>query len=261
MMRHNFLRHATGALLAAGVVALSGFPAAQAQIFTGEKEILRESNLEWLEMKRHTPLAPTKRVQSYVECVAWSIIDVLPDEFQSLNWEVVVFDDDTLNAFAMPGGKIGVFTGLLNVADTPAALAAVLGHEIAHLTENHVMERAKKERRNQALVLVGNAATGLGGVIQDSATLFLSLPFGREQESEADLVGLGYMANAGYDPRASLYLWRNMSAAQGDGGPPEWLSTHPSDDRRMDDLAHSMAPALIKYNEAHDAGKRPNCQP
>jgi predicted Zn-dependent protease len=209
-------------------------------------------------MKRHTPLAPTARIQNYVECVAYDIIDVLDESYADLDWEVVVFDDDAINAFAMPGGKVGVFTGLLRVADTPDTLAAVLGHEIAHLTEDHVMERARSAKRTDALVLLGGAATGLGGMVRDGATIFMSLPFGRAQESEADVVGLKYMAQAGYDPRSSIYLWKNMAATR-QSSTPEWLSTHPSDDKRMDDLVKSLTPALIEFNSAREAGRRPSC--
>jgi predicted Zn-dependent protease len=191
--------------------------------------------------------------------VAYNIIDVLPEEYDALDWEVVVFDDEAINAFAMPGGKVGVFTGILRVADTPDALGAVLGHEIAHLTEDHVMERARRQSRTEALVLLGGAATGMRGSVRDGATIFLSLPFGREQESEADIVGLRYMAKAGFDPRASIYLWKNMAATR-EGRTPEFLSTHPSDDRRLDDLVKSLTPALIDYNTAREAGIRPGCQ-
>src|SRR5690606_40033853 len=117
------------------------------------------SRVQWMMMKRQMPLAPSPRIQSYVECVANSIIAILPPEYGDLAWEVVVFDDETINAFAMPGGKVGVFTGILKVADTPDALAAVIGHEIAHLTSNHGMERAKGQSRTGLGVMLGEAAT------------------------------------------------------------------------------------------------------
>jgi len=87
----------------------------------------------------------------------------------------------------------------------------------------------------------------------------LTLPFNRSQETESDLVGLDYMAKAGFDPRASIYLWKNMSAANR-GAPPEFLSTHPSTDRRLDDLVKGLAPALVTYNQALESGRQPNCQ-
>lgn len=232
----------------------------QGALFVSEKEIMRQSRVQWMTMKKQMPLSPSPRLQTYVECITNGIIDVLDDSYADLSWEVLVFDDDSINAFAMPGGKVGVFTGILRVADTPDALAAVIGHEIAHLTADHVMQRAKKEARTDALVILGGAATGMGDVVRAGATIGLNLPFNRGQESEADLIGLEYMAKAGYDPRASIYLWKNMSNAKQDRQ-AEFLSTHPSDDRRMDDLVKNLTPALIHYNEARENGTRPSCQP
>lgn len=238
-----------------------GLGSAQAQLFTGKKEIERQTRVQWLTMKRGLPIVPSDRVQGYVRCVAYNIIDVLPEEFQDLNWEIIVFDDDAANAMVLPGGKVAVFSGILDVADTPDALAAVLGHEAAHLTQNHVMERARRASRTDLLVLLGNAATGLGGVLQGAAQLGVMLPYAREQESEADIVGMEYMAKAGYDPRQTLYLWRNMAAHEGDRRPAEFVSTHPLPDTRMADLARNLAPALVEYNEAREAGVRPQCYP
>jgi predicted Zn-dependent protease len=244
--------------LAASALLVTAMGAAEAALLVSEKEILRESRVQWLMMKKSTPLAPNPRVQAYVECVANRLIKVLDEPYTEMDWEIVVFDDDATNAFAMPGGKIGVFTGIMKVADTPDSLAAVIGHEIAHLTENHVMERARSQSRSDLLVLMGSAATGIRrDVLQQGAALGLTLPFGRKQESEADVVGLHYMARAGFDPRASIYLWKNM-AAQREGAAPEWMSTHPSDDKRMDDLVKSLTPTLIEYNAALENG-RPSC--
>jgi predicted Zn-dependent protease len=233
---------------------------AQAQLFVSEKEIRRQARVDWLMMKRHVPLEPDARVQKYVECIANRLIAELPPEHASVDWEVVVFDDEAINASANPDGKIAVLNGLLQVADTPDALAAVLGHEIAHATEEHVMERAKRGSRTDMLVILGAAATGIRrDMIRDGATIGLALPYAREQETEADIVGLRYMASAGFDPRAAMYLWKNMSAAN-KGAPPEILSSHPSDDTRLDNIVKSITPALVQYNAAREAGKRPNCQ-
>lgn len=250
-----------GLLVAVGaVLALLALGSAQAQLFTTEKEIMRQSRVQWLSLKRHTPKAPNPRTQAYVECISNEIIDVLGDEYQNLDWEIIVFDDDSFNAFAMPGGKIGVFTGILDVADTPDAVAAVIGHEIAHLTQDHVMDRAKKQRRTDALVLLGGAVTGMQGEVRDAATILSTLPYAREQETEADRVGLDYMARAGFDPRAALMLWKNMSSMRGRERTPEFLSTHPADDVRMDELVRAFAPTLSLYNDAREAGRYPSCR-
>lgn len=248
------------AALGCAIATWLAVPAAEAQLFTTTRELERQARVQWLTMKRQTPLAPEARTQAYVQCITDRIIDVLDDSHANLAWEVVVFDDDSANAFALPGGKVGVFTGILRVADTPDALAAVIGHEIAHLTENHVTERARRAGRADALVLLGGAATGMGDLIRMGATVGLTLPFDRRQETESDLVGLDYMARAGFDPRASLYLWKNMSAMNR-SRPPEFLSTHPSSDRRLDDLVKALTPALVTYNQALEAGRRPNCRP
>ncbi|HEX6999059.1 MAG TPA: M48 family metallopeptidase [Gammaproteobacteria bacterium] len=254
------MRYRAPALVAIGsVLAFLAGGIAQAQLIVTEKEVMRQARTEWLLLKKHTPRAGNERLQSYVECITNRLIDVLEPSFQDLSWEVVVFDDDAANAFALPGGKVGVFTGILRVADTPDALAAVIGHEIAHLTEDHIMQRAKRQSRTDALVILGGAATGMGDVIRAGAQIGLALPFDRRQESEADLVGLEYMAKAGFDPRASIYLWKNMADVN-KGAPPEFLSTHPSNDRRLDDLVQSLTPALVHFNEARDSGRRPNCQ-
>lgn len=254
------MRTLTGfGLLLALTITLAAPRTADAQLIVTKKEIERQMRLRWLEMKRGLPILPNKRVQAYAQCVAHQIIDVLDDEYKDLNWEVIVFDDPATNAEVMPGGKIAIYSGILDVADTPAALAAVIGHETAHLTQNHVMERARAASKTNALVILGNAATGLGGMIGAGAQLGLMLPYQRGQESEADLVGMGYMAKAGYDPRATLYLWKNM-IAHDDRRASEFLSTHPAPDTRMEDLARNLAPALIEYNDAVAAGKNPDCQ-
>ena len=150
--------------LVAACVSFARSASAQAGVLVSEKEVRRQARVEWLEMKRHLPLEPDARVQSYVQCVANRLIAQLDEEHKKLDWEVVVFDDDSVNASANPDGKIAVLNGLLKVADTPDTLAAVLGHEIAHATLNHVMDRAKKGARTDMLVLFGAAALGgLGG--------------------------------------------------------------------------------------------------
>lgn len=237
---------------------------AHGQFIVTEKEIRRQARLEWLQMKRYLPREPDARVVRYVQCVADNIIAQLPAEHQNIEWEVVVFDEDEINAFADPNGKIGVFNGILRVADTPDALAAVIGHEVAHATEGHVMQRARKNARQEVWAMLGGAATGATDVWRQSIAIGFGLPFAREQETESDLVGLTYMANSGFDPRAAVNLWKNMAAAkQADGRqrPPEFLSTHPSDSARIDNMIKSLTPALIKYNAAQEAGRRPACTP
>lgn len=170
------------------------------------------------------------------------------------NWEVNVQTSEDVNAYCMPGGKIMVYTGLIDtVKPTDAELAAVIGHEIAHALREHSRERLSRAYAEQ-MVLAGVAvATGaeqstMELASQISAVTF-TLPHSREQEAEADRIGLELMARAGYDPNAAVTLWQKMSKAGG-GGPPEFLSTHPSGDSRIRDLEQNVPRVLPLYQAA-----------
>ena len=191
------------------------------------------------------------------------IIEQTEEPYRSQEWEIAVFDDDEqIQAFAMAGGKIGVFTGLLQLTENQHQLATVLGHEVAHVTQRHMYERINREMTTQigaqaaGAVLGGGAA---GDLVQIGAQLGISLPYGRKEESESDRVGLVYMSAAGFDPRESVSLWKNM-AKESKGGPPEFLSTHPSSSSRIDDLIGELGVALVLYNEAGAKGKNPQCE-
>ena len=253
-------------LFAAGI-ALLATTVAQAQLGVGEKELRRQARLQWLQIKRHLPVEPDERVQRYVRCVTDRVIAQLPAEQRdAFEWEVVVFDDDEPQAFADPNGKIGVYTGLFKVADTQDALATVIGHEVTHATEGHTLARARRGARQEAWAMISSAATGsayMGAEVRRYLHLSLALPFEREHEIEADVIGLDRMARAGFDPRAAVNLWKGMTAYNQSQGrdPPRGLeATHPPDDVRLDNLVKVLAPALVEYNAAQEAGRRPNCQ-
>ena len=170
------------------------------------------------------------------------------------NWEVNVQTSEDVNAYCMPGGKIMVYTGLIDtVKPTDAELAAVIGHEIAHALREHSRERLSRAYAEQ-MVLAGVAvATGaeestMQLASQISAVTF-TLPHSREQEAEADRIGLELMARAGYDPNAAVSLWQKMSKVGG-GGPPEFLSTHPSGQSRIQDLEKNVPRVLPLYQAA-----------
>lgn len=176
------------------------------------------------------------------------------------NWEFAVFEDDKqVNAFALPGGKVGVYTGIFPVAQTEAGLAAVLAHEVGHVIARHGAERL-----SQGLLLQFGAAAiqiGMGannpavtnGVLQAyglGATVGVLLPWGRTQESEADRIGLVLMAQAGYDPHAALSLWERMEKRDGKQRAPEFLSTHPGPGRRAENIRAWLPEALAHYRPA-----------
>lgn len=237
--------------------------AACALPLVSETQLEVESANQFQKMRGQMPVATDAATRRYVNCVANAIIAELEPPYSDRLWEIEVFDEDQLNAFAMPGGKIGVFTGIFKAAKTQDQLAAVIGHEVAHVTQHHALERTNRELTQEIGIVGASAVLGgnrnLADLIRMGAQIGLSLPYGREQESEADIVGLKYMADAGFDPRAAVQLWKNMEA-QNDGAPPEWLSTHPSSDTRISRLIEALPEALERYNAARAAGKAPRCR-
>ncbi|NKB36511.1 MAG: M48 family metalloprotease [Gammaproteobacteria bacterium] len=216
------------------------------------------------QMKKDTPLSKNRSVINYVNCVANAITAETTSAYQ---WEVNVFADEAVNAFALPGGKMGVYKGLLQVAINQHQLAAVLGHEVAHVLANHGNERvsvafAADSGMKMAQVLAGEASaqkSQLLALLGLGTQVGVLLPYGRTQESEADVLGLEYMAKAGFDPRQSITLWENMGKASGKK-PPELLSTHPSNKTRIDGLNRQMEKAMALYRQARANNKKPNCR-
>jgi len=200
---------------------------------------------------------PVKRVAArIIEAAKRSKYAEMAKQFQ---WEVTVIKDDkTMNAFALPGGKIAVYTGIFPVAKTEAGLAAVLGHEVTHALARHGAERMSQgELTNAALQVVGAAAgaSGMNPTLSQGAMAALGagaqvgvlLPFSRSHESEADYIGILLAADAGYDPRESVHLWERMEQLSGGGGPSEFLSTHPGHETRIAQLKKWMPEAMGIY--------------
>lgn len=177
-------------------------------------------------------------------------------------WQVSLIRDDQVNAFCLPGGKIVVYTGILPVAQNEAALATVLGHEMAHATSRHGSQRVFEQNLAQT-AMAGVAGTlsdmdydkqrAILGALGAGAQYGVLMPFGRKQESEADEIGLTYMARAGYDPQESIRFWQRMEGATG-SQPPEFLSTHPSHGTRIQQLQALMPKAMEEYNRVPHAG-------
>ena len=216
------------------------------------------------QVKSKTRVSGDVSTNAYVKCVAGRITaEINPAQAGARNWEVQVFMSDDVNAFALPGGKIGVYTGLLRVAKTQDQLAAVIGHEVAHVLAHHANERVSTAYTAEAALTAvsasGMVSPQLMSLMGLGTQVGVLLPFSRTQESEADLLGLDLMARAGFDPRQSIALWQNMGASRKSGAPPEFLSTHPSDATRMSKLNARMPSAMSLYQTANNAGRRPQC--
>lgn len=222
-------------------------------------------------MKSQTPVSADPALSEYVKCVALPITRVSTDQTGVKSWEIVVFKDESANAFSLPGGKIGVHTGILKVAATDAQLAAVLGHEVGHVIARHGAERVSQGLAAQgglalidAFVIGKSVSAGqrefIMGALGLGAQVGVLLPFSRTQESEADVIGLDLMSRAGFDPRQSVNLWENMSKAAGGAGPPEFLSTHPSSAARIENLKVNIPDAVPAYEKVRAAGHAPSCK-
>ncbi|MBZ9567651.1 M48 family metallopeptidase [Modicisalibacter tunisiensis] len=254
-----------------GAISLTLVLAACSQTPTGRSQLTLFSDQEINQMgdqsfQQYQQKLPTVggATADYVQCVAHA---VTAQTGSGESWEVKVFKDDSANAFALPGGHIGVNTGLLQVAKNQNQLATVLGHEVAHVLAHHANERVSTQAATQTGLSVLQSAAGLEGqggqqlmgLLGMGAKYGILMPFSRKQESEADTLGLNLMARAGFDPRASIDLWKNMEA-NSQSQPPVWLSTHPSHGQRIDGLQAQMDQALQLYRQARDAGRTPDCQ-
>ncbi len=256
-------RGAIGALILS-LAACSQSPTGRSQLtLISEDQLDQMGKQSFAQYEKELPVVGGQAA-AYVQCVAQAITRATDT---GETWEVKVFKDDSANAFALPGGHIGVNTGLLDVARNQNQLAAVIGHEVAHVLASHPNERVSQQAATQAGLSVLQSAAGLEGaggqqlmgLLGAGAQYGILMPFSRAQESEADTYGLDLMARAGFDPRASIDLWQNMSA-NSQGQPPVWLSTHPSHGQRINGLQAHMSEASALYEQARASGKRPSCQ-
>jgi predicted Zn-dependent protease len=220
------------------------------------------------ETKQKEKISTDGRQNGYVQCVVNALVAQLPSQYRGVRWETAVFVDPEPNAFALPGGKVGVNTGILTVAKNQDQLAAVIGHEIGHVISRHHEERLTRQMGAQTGLAVLGALAGaaygegaastvsqFGGAGAQAAFL---LPGSRTQESEADVVGQRLMAEAGFDPAQAVNLWQNMMAASG-GRSPQWLSTHPDPANRIRELQRDAPSLSGVFQQAQAAGRRPKC--
>lgn len=233
-----------------------------------DAEMEAEAAREFAKIKASAPLTTNRETINYVACVATAVVKVLEPPHSNYNWEMAIVETDQVNAFVMPGGKIVVYEGILRAARNQHQLAAVIGHEIAHVTAGHTKSKLLQGRPAQigvavAAVLLGGGHYGATYTAQEAlsqgAMYGLVLPYKRGQETEADVIGLEYMADAGFDPRESVPLWQNMGEIAGEAR-SEFSSTHPSGDKRIDSLVSEWTKVLPLYNQAHEEDRIPNCQ-
>jgi len=279
-MTNGKRRAGTGRLATLGFVGLLVL-AACSTTMTGRKQLtlVNDAKMDELGVAAFTDLKTEGTVDKdiatneYMRCVADPILAIIPKGGAAPNdgkWELVVFQDETPNAFALPGGKIGVHTGMLTVATTPGQLAAVIGHEIGHVLLRHGNERlsqsvvaqgamdASSVALNQMKPEYRDAVVGGLGV---GAQYGVLLPFSRKHENEADTVGQRFMAQAGFNPAEAVRLWKKMEQLSKGQEPPQWMSTHPANSTRVENLEANLPMAKELYRAARASGKKPQCVP
>ncbi|WNL37438.1 M48 family metallopeptidase [Halomonas sp. PAMB 3264] len=256
-----------GAPLLAIVVLLAGCdetPTGRSRLALVPQTLMAQMGQDSFEQLQKTNrLSQNESANRLVQCVARHVVAGAEASYPDLvfpdRWEVVVFEEASPNAFALPGGRIGVHSGLLNVAETPSQLATVIAHEVAHVLADHGNERLTQELGIKAGLLVvgmlGEGELGQQQLMQAlgiGAQLGITLPFSRTHEQEADRMGLIIMARAGFDPSESVALWRNMARAGGDQ-PPELLSTHPAHQSRISALEQQQEATQRVYRSVTHA--------
>jgi len=262
------------ALLAAGAIAHAQQPQAREGVQVGERsrvaglvsaeKVERSAASQYEQLKREAAskgaLAPPDHPQTQrLRRIADRLIPYASrfnERAPQWKWEVILIGSKQINAFCMPGGKIAFFTGIIDTLKlTDDEIATIMGHEIAHALREHGRERAAKSTIAQGVTLGASVLSqlmgygDLGGQLVGAGAQLTMLKFSREDETEADLVGMDLAARAGYDPRAGVKLWEKMSAV-GKGQPPQWLSTHPSHQTRVDEIRKHIDATLPLYAKA-----------
>jgi predicted Zn-dependent protease len=229
-----------GVAATAAAVALTGCETTNPEtgrsqfIIVDDAQLQQASLQSWQQVRQQTPEWRNTTAQRRLETVGRRVVQAAGRGNQS--WEFVLFDSPQKNAFVLPGGQVGFYRGLYEISDRDDWIATVLGHETGHVTGRHAAERYSREVATQTAVQVAGAATNsdlAAAALGLGAQVGISLPFSRQQESEADILGIRYMHSAGYDPRQAIPFWQRME--QGGGSrPPEFLSTHPNPDNRIE---------------------------
>jgi len=214
----------------------------------------------YAQMKKKNKLSNNAAMTTKIRSIGMAIARASGKPYK---WEFTLFDSKELNAWCLPGGKVGVYTGILPVAKTNAGLAAIMGHEVAHATLKHGAERVSQQMASKAgltlaaLLTKGSKHQGLVmGALGIGGKFGVLLPYSRKHESEADSIGLQYMAKAGFDPRAAVTLWQRMAKA-GAGRTPELLSTHPDPIKRSKAIQRQLPKVMPTYNRSRKIPTKP----
>lgn len=266
----------TGALLAAGAGAFGpawareGVEVGKKSIFAGAvsaEQIEQAAGQQYVQMQRQAAqqraLAPADHPQVLrLRAIAQRLIPHTyewNERARQWKWEVNLLGSKQVNAFCMPGGKIAFYFGILEQLQlSDDEVAMIMGHEMTHALREHARERLGKTVATRGAIEVGAAIFGLGGLSRLAADMggqLLTLKFGREDESEADLVGIELAARAGYDPRSGVTLWQKMAAAN-KNAPPQFISTHPSGPTRIHDIEVNLPKVAGLYARAEKPGQR-----
>ena len=232
-----------------------------------ETTLNRQAAQLYINVKRKTKLSDDKKQLEEIKEIGSRIEEAVSLYFNSINkrdptynfqWEYILIDNDKIkNAWCMPGGKIAVYTGILEISKNKHGLAAIMGHEIAHAVAKHSIERASRALLLNVGTQIADIASGgaisrtrratgvdVAGMLR---TFGIDNPFGRKQETEADYLGLIFSSLAGYDIRESVKVWERMKEAHKGQEPPEWMSTHPSSTRRIEALRNWIPEIIIEY--------------
>lgn len=250
MHRRDVVRSLWAGTMVMGVASVGGCETVVDAFTPGDDQLVQMSAQAWAETKAQTPIWTNAAANRRMQTIGNRISSVV--NYPGAEWEFVVFDSDELNAFVLPGGKVGFYRGLLNFADNDDQVAAVLGHEVGHVTARHAAKRIGQQTA-ASLALQGGQML-LGSTVQMSSetlnmvmaaagagvSVGVLMPFSRENESQADLLGADYMHAAGYDVKQSVRLWEKMAAAS-TSRPQEWMSTHPDPNRRARELEQYIA--------------------
>ncbi|MEQ8405883.1 MAG: M48 family metalloprotease [Oceanicaulis sp.] len=218
-----------------------------AEALVSDQQILQASSAAWQEALSDQPVSRDPALRRRVERVGQRIVPA--SGLTQYEWEFVVFDSDTQNAWVLPGGKVAFYRGILETMENDDQVATVMGHEVGHLARNHAAERARRQATAGVGLSIANIALGGAGVenadawsrILGTGVIYgVILPYSREHELEADRLGVDYMERAGYDPLEALAFWRNKARAAQGNAPPEFASTHPSDSTRIAQLTEML---------------------